>query len=94
MLSRLCGLLAMKRETFHLATHYLDHYLALGPLTTPTKLAALGSLTLALKMDDAEMTSKFCLHYLYNPERTVKKSNPTPKPKLKRDNTNVRDENK
>lgn len=24
-------------------------------------------------MDDAEMISKFCLEYLYNPERTVKK---------------------
>jgi hypothetical protein len=38
------------------------------------KLVALGALTLALKMDDAEMISKFCFQYIYNPERTVKKS--------------------
>lgn len=38
------------------------------------KLVALSSLTLALKMDDAEMTSRFCFHYYCNPERTVKKS--------------------
>ena len=37
------------------------------------KLVALSSLILALKMDDAEMTSKFCFHYLINPEKTVKR---------------------
>ena len=38
------------------------------------KLVALSSLILALKMDDAEMTSKFCFHYLINPEKTVKRN--------------------
>ena len=49
------------------------------------KIVALGALTLALKMDDAEMTSKFCVQYLYNPERTVKKSASHLKAKQKRD---------
>ncbi len=41
---------------------YINQYSA-----TSMKLVILGALTLALKMDDAEMTSKFCFQYLYNP---------------------------
>lgn len=41
------------------------------------KLAMFGALTLALKMDDAEKLSIFCIEYLSNAtntEKTVKKS--------------------
>lgn len=42
--------------------------------TSNMKIVVLGALTLALKIDDAEMTSKFCFQYLYNPEKTVKRN--------------------
>lgn len=56
----------MKRQTFSLAVYYLDQYI--GQFAYPClKIVALSSLTLALKMDDAEMLSKFCIRYMYNP---------------------------
>jgi hypothetical protein len=81
----------MKRETHALAIHYLDQFIWGFPYQA-MKLVALGALTLALKMDDAEMISKFCFQYLYNPERTVKKSASHLKLKQKRDPT--REENR
>jgi hypothetical protein len=63
----------MKRESFFLAVFYMDQYLSQFPVTS-LKIVALGALTLGLKMDDAEMTSKFCFQYLYNPEKTVKRN--------------------
>lgn len=50
-----------------------------------TKLLALGALTLAIKMDDAEMVSKFCLNYVYSPERTVKRNSSNLRSKPKRE---------
>jgi hypothetical protein len=91
MLGRICGAMAMKRETHALAIHYLDQYIWQFPYQA-MKIVALGALTLALKMDDAEMISKFCFQYLYNPERTVKKSASHLKLKQKRDPT--REENR
>ena len=54
---------------------------------TPTslKLLALGSLTLAIKMDDAEMVTKFCLNYVYSPERTIKRNTSNQQFKAKKD---------
>lgn len=49
----------------------------------------LGCLTLALKMDDAEMISKFCFSYLYNPEKTVKKSGSSKYIKIKQKRESV-----
>ena len=63
----------MKRESFFLAVFYMDQYLSQFPVTS-LKTVALGALTLGLKMDDAEMISKFCFQYLYNPEKTVKRN--------------------
>ena len=53
---------------------------------TPTslKLLALGSLTLAIKMDDAEMVTKFCLNYVCSPERTIKRNTSNQQLKAKR----------
>lgn len=53
----------------------MDQYLTHFTPPTSLKIVALASLTLALKMDDAETTSRFCFHYLYNPEKTVKRNN-------------------
>lgn len=80
----------MKRTTYCLAVHYMDRYCADFAYQS-LKLVALGCLTLALKMDDAEMISKFCFLYLYNPERTVKKagSNQQLKVKQKRESVNA-----
>jgi hypothetical protein len=73
MLAKICNALGMKRETFFLAIYYMDQYI--GQYSTACmKIVALGALTLGLKMDDAEMTSKFCFQYLYNPEKTVKRN--------------------
>jgi hypothetical protein len=58
------------------------------------KLACLGALTLALKMDDAEMVSKFCYNYLCSPERTVKKGGSTKYLKIKQKQSMVRDDGK
>jgi hypothetical protein len=74
MLSRICCVLSMKREIYFLAAHYLDQFIHQFPYQS-MKLVGLGSLSLAIKMEDSEMVSKFCYNYLYNPERTVKKSN-------------------
>lgn len=66
MLSRICGTLNIKRETYYLTINYLDSYISQFSFHS-LKLIGLGCLTLALKMDDAEMISKFCYSYLYNP---------------------------
>jgi hypothetical protein len=73
MLSRICSTLNIKRETYYLTIAYLDNFISQFSFQS-MKLLGLGCLTLALKMDDAEMISKFCYSYLYNPEKTVKKS--------------------
>lgn len=73
MLGKVCGALSMKRESFFLAVFFMDQYLSQFPVTS-LKIVALGALTLGLKMDDAEMISKFCFQYLYNPEKTVKRN--------------------
>lgn len=52
MLSRICSTMNMKRETFYLSVHYLDQFISQFSYQS-MKLIALGSLTLALKMDDA-----------------------------------------
>jgi hypothetical protein len=72
MLSKVCSVLGMKRETYSLTIWYLDQFITRFYYSN-IKLVSLGALTLAIKIDDAEMISKFCLEYLYNPERTVKK---------------------
>ena len=82
MISRICGALNIKREAFFLATLYLDRFITQFPYQS-MKLISLGCLSLSLKMDDAEMVSKFCFHYLYNPERTVKKNRSSHQIKLK-----------
>lgn len=92
LLSRICGTMAMKRDSFSLAVCYLDLYISQFPYSN-MKLVSLGALTLALKMDDAEMLSKFCYYYLYNPEKTVKKhrSNKYFKNKTKKEQSNTRE---
>ena len=82
MVSKICGVLNTKREAFFLAIHYLDHFITQFPYQS-MKLICLGCLTLALKIDDADMISKFCFHYLYNPERTVKKNRSSNQIKVK-----------
>ena len=73
MLAKISNALSIKREGFFLAIYYMDQYIS--QYSAPSmKILALGALTLALKMDDAEMTSKFCFQYLYNPEKTVKRN--------------------
>lgn len=82
----------MKRETHSLAIHYLDQYISQFNCQS-MKLVTLGALTLALKMDDAQMISKFCFQYLYNPQRTVKKNSSTSHLKLKhKRDPNIRDD--
>jgi hypothetical protein len=88
LLSRICGTLGMKRSTYSLAVHYMDRYCSDFSYQS-LKLVALGCLTLALKMDDAEMISKFCFLYLYNPERTVKKAGSSQHIKLKQKRESV-----
>lgn len=63
----------MRRESNSLAIYYLDQLLLNSPVENLKKVT-LSSLTLALKMDDAEMVNRFYLEFLQNPERTVKKS--------------------
>ena len=52
MLGRICGIMGMKRETHSLAVHYMDQFL-MHHVPPSLKLLTLGSLTLAIKMDDA-----------------------------------------
>ena len=65
MLARICGIMYMKRETFSLAVYYLDQYVSIFSYPC-MKIVAFGALTLALKIDDAEMLSKFCYKYMQN----------------------------
>ena len=88
MLSRICGIMGIKREAFFLAIHYLDTYISQYSYVS-LKLVGLASLPLALNIDDAEMVSQFCSHYLYNPERTVKKNGSSNQVQLKQKRESV-----
>jgi hypothetical protein len=69
----------------------MDQYIS--QFSTPSlKIAALGSLTLGLKMDDAEMVSKFCFQYLYNPEKTVKRNSSGVQLRLKQKQKEINDD--
>ena len=71
-----------------MATSYLDNYITQFQYQS-MKLISLGCLTLAIKMDDAEMITRFCFHYLYNPEKTVKKNRSSNNLKLKQKRESV-----
>ena len=59
MISKICGELQFKKDTFALAIRLLDGYLSEQIVGTKMKVIAISSLILALKMEEAEMAAAF-----------------------------------
>lgn len=59
LLTKICHGLRLQRETFSLSIIYMDRYLLHNQYQN-IKIVALAALSIALKVDDAEMSSVFC----------------------------------
>ena len=59
MISKICGELQFKKETFTLSIRLLDGYLSDQIVGTKMKIIAIASLLLALKLEESEAAAAF-----------------------------------